>query len=199
MYCIFRFNLVHIFFSSLLSSSLSQEYVHTFLDNDKPVFNVEYNLGKSICDSANKMGLDTIVKVRTTVRPKPVCVCIFEPTLRALKPFLTLISSNLSQKRVSGWKGVKVRELLAHVVHIGSRQHDLASTGSQTINTLRAPAIVFPCSYASLEAKSSDTLVSPSLMFDLASISLWARINAAQESHERDRDLSQASNIGKAL
>lgn len=34
-----------------------------FLEKGKAVFNVEYNLGKSMCDQANIMGLDTIVKV----------------------------------------------------------------------------------------------------------------------------------------
>ena len=43
--------------------SISQEYTDTFLAQGKPVFNVEYNLGMSVCDSSNKMGLDTIVKV----------------------------------------------------------------------------------------------------------------------------------------
>ena len=43
--------------------SISQKYKNTFLAEDKPVFNVEYNLGLSVCDSSNKLGLDTIVKV----------------------------------------------------------------------------------------------------------------------------------------
>ncbi|CAM9544998.1 unnamed protein product [Laminaria digitata] len=37
-------------------------YEDTFIAQNKPVFNVEYNLGKNICDSSNKIGIDTIIK-----------------------------------------------------------------------------------------------------------------------------------------
>lgn len=43
---------------------LSQEYKKTFLAQGKPVFNVEYDGEKSVCDEANALGLDTILKVR---------------------------------------------------------------------------------------------------------------------------------------
>ncbi|CAN0528302.1 unnamed protein product, partial [Scytosiphon promiscuus] len=33
-----------------------------FIAQGKAVFNVEYNLGTSMCSDANTMGLDTIVK-----------------------------------------------------------------------------------------------------------------------------------------
>ncbi|CAB1105247.1 unnamed protein product [Ectocarpus sp. CCAP 1310/34] len=37
-------------------------YEDTFLAEGKPVYNVEYNLGNSVCDEANALGLDTILK-----------------------------------------------------------------------------------------------------------------------------------------
>lgn len=43
-------------------------YEDTFLAEGKPVFNVEYNLDDSVCDEANALGLDTILKVRNIVR-----------------------------------------------------------------------------------------------------------------------------------
>ncbi|CAM9416197.1 unnamed protein product, partial [Laminaria digitata] len=37
-------------------------YESNFLLHNKPVFNVEYNLGMTMCNAANDLGLDTIVK-----------------------------------------------------------------------------------------------------------------------------------------
>lgn len=42
-----------------------QDYVDTFLSEGKPVFNIEYEFDTSICDGANDLGIDTILKVRT--------------------------------------------------------------------------------------------------------------------------------------
>lgn len=50
--------------STAVPSSIHQIYKTTFIAAGKPVFNVEYDLDKSVCDEANELGLDTILKVR---------------------------------------------------------------------------------------------------------------------------------------
>ncbi|CAN0288954.1 unnamed protein product [Ectocarpus fasciculatus] len=49
-------------------------YEDTFLAEGKPVFNVEYNLGTSVCDEANALGLDTILKNYDL--GAPFCSCV---------------------------------------------------------------------------------------------------------------------------
>ncbi|CAN0161743.1 unnamed protein product [Scytosiphon promiscuus] len=49
-------------------------YQDSFLGQGKPVFNVEYNLGKAVCDEANALGLDTILKDYDL--KAPLCSCV---------------------------------------------------------------------------------------------------------------------------
>ncbi|CAN0029785.1 unnamed protein product, partial [Pylaiella littoralis] len=41
---------------------MCSDYTDTFLAQGKPVFNVEYDFDTTICDEANKLGIDTILK-----------------------------------------------------------------------------------------------------------------------------------------
>lgn len=59
-----------------------QDYTDTFLAQGKPVFNVEYEFDKDICDGANDLGIDTILKVCIVLLLHSpgldvVCVCMF--------------------------------------------------------------------------------------------------------------------------
>ena len=66
----------HLFVSSSCVFLISQ-LCKPFLDQGKAVFNVEYNLGKTMCNDANAMGLDTIVKVSRKNLPPVSCVFVF--------------------------------------------------------------------------------------------------------------------------